>query len=204
MPAGPHAFFRSSGQFGPQQFILCWPAGPVAFRSVANACTRVVEFANTFDLVIANTWFTRNQLITFKSGNSESQIDYILTNRRHLNDIINCNTMPGEAVVSQHTLVVMDLRTRTKKKRQYRRENEVKIKWWRLKDQAVADDYAKDVINNMENCEEPEWTIFSETMKAKGSEHCGVTTGGKSMQKRETWWWNTTVQEAIARKKGDV
>ena len=127
---------------------------------------RVVEFANTFDLVIANTWFTktRNQLITFKSGNSESQIDYILTNRRHLKDIINCKTIPGEAVVSQHRLVVMDLRTRTKKKRQYRRKNEVKIKWWRLKDQAVADDYAKDVINNMENCEEPEWTIFSETI----------------------------------------
>ena len=39
VPAGPHAFFRSSGQFGPQQFILCWPAGPVAFRSVENACT---------------------------------------------------------------------------------------------------------------------------------------------------------------------
>ena len=69
------------------------------------------------------------------------------------------------------------MRTRTKKKRQYQRENEVKIKWWRLKDQAVADDYAKDVINNMENCEEPEWTILSETMTEKGSEHCGVTTG---------------------------
>ena len=95
----------------------------------------------------------------------------------------------------------MDLRTRTKKKRQYRRENEVKIKWWTLKDQAVADDNAKDVINNMEHFEEPEWTILSETMKEKGSEHCGLTTGGKSMQKRETWWWNTTVQEAIARKK---
>ena len=38
-------------------------------------------------------------------------------------------------------------------------------------------------------------------MKEKGSEHCGVATGGKSMQKLETWWWNTTVQEAIARKK---
>ena len=39
VPAGPHAFFKSSGQFGPQQLILRWPAGPVAFRSVANACT---------------------------------------------------------------------------------------------------------------------------------------------------------------------
>ena len=143
---------------------------------------RVVEFANTFDLVIANTWFTktRSHLITFKSGNSESQIDYILTNRRSLKDIINCKTIPGEAVVSQHRLVVMDLRTRTQKKRQYQRVNEVKIKWWRLKDHAVADDYANDVIDIMEYCEQPEWTIFSETVKEKGSEHCGVTTGGKS------------------------
>ena len=129
-------------------------------------------------------------------------IDYILTNRKHLKYIINCKTIPGEAVISQHRLVVMDLRTRTKKKRQYRRENGLKIKWWRLKDQAVAGDYTKDVINNMEDCEEPEWTIFSETVKEKGSEHCGVTSGGTSMQKQETWWWNTTVQEATARKKG--
>ena len=25
---------------------------------------------------------------------------------------------------------------------------------------SVADDNAKDVMNNMEDCEEPEWTIF--------------------------------------------
>ena len=75
-----------------------------------------------------------------------------LTNRRHLKYIIDCKTIPGEVVVSQHRLVVMDLRTRTKKKRQHQRENEVKIKWWILKDQAVAEDYAKDVINNMEDC----------------------------------------------------
>ena len=74
-----------------------------------------------------------------------------LTNRRHLKYIINCKTIPGEAVVSQLRLVVVDLRTRTKKKRQYQLENEVKIKWWILKDQAVAEDYAKDVINNMED-----------------------------------------------------
>ena len=31
VPAGPDAFFRWSGQFGPQQLILYWPAGPVFF-----------------------------------------------------------------------------------------------------------------------------------------------------------------------------
>ena len=80
-----------------------------------------MEFANTFDLVIANTWFTktRTQLITFKSDNNiivNLKLTIILTNRRLLKYIINGKTIPGEAVVSQHRLIVMDLRTRTKKK----------------------------------------------------------------------------------------
>ena len=37
VPAGPHAFFRSSGHNN--SFYAGPPAGPVAFRSVANACT---------------------------------------------------------------------------------------------------------------------------------------------------------------------
>ena len=39
VPAGPRAFFRLSGQFGPRQFIFCWPAGPVTFISVVNTFT---------------------------------------------------------------------------------------------------------------------------------------------------------------------
>ena len=31
VPAGPDAFFRWSGQFGPQQLIFYWPAGTVDF-----------------------------------------------------------------------------------------------------------------------------------------------------------------------------
>ena len=31
VPAGPNAFLRPSGQFGPPQFIFHWPEGPVFF-----------------------------------------------------------------------------------------------------------------------------------------------------------------------------
>ena len=31
VPAGPHAFLRLSGQFGPPQFTFHWPEGPVVF-----------------------------------------------------------------------------------------------------------------------------------------------------------------------------
>ena len=60
---------------------------------------------------------------------------------------MNCKTIPGEAVVSQQRLVVMDLKTRPNKETRYRRENTVRIKWWRLNDQSVAYDYTTYVIN---------------------------------------------------------
>ena len=60
---------------------------------------------------------------------------------------MNCKTIPGEALVSQQRLVVMDLKTIPKKETRYRQENKVWIKWWKLKDQAVAYDYATGVIN---------------------------------------------------------
>ena len=34
--AGPNAFLRLSGQFGPPQFIFHWPEGPVFFKYFLN------------------------------------------------------------------------------------------------------------------------------------------------------------------------
>ena len=55
VPAGPRAIFRLSGQFGPQQFIFCWPAGPVTFISVVNTFTTF-----SFDLSRARGFLKRN------------------------------------------------------------------------------------------------------------------------------------------------
>ena len=66
------------------------------------------------------------------------KIDYIFTNRKHMKAIVNCKAILDVAMVSQHRLVMRDLRTRPRKKSRYRQENEVRIKWWRHKDQVVA------------------------------------------------------------------
>jgi len=60
---------------------------------------------------------------------------------------MNCETIPGEVVVSQHRLVLVDLKTIPKMESRYRRANKDRIKRWRLTGQAVVDNYAKDVIN---------------------------------------------------------
>ena len=44
VPAGPDAFFRWSGQFGPQQLIFYWPAGPVVFWGASKFFGGPVSF----------------------------------------------------------------------------------------------------------------------------------------------------------------
>ena len=44
VPAGPHAFLRLSGQFGPPQFIFHWPKGPVFFFFFFSASYAAIIF----------------------------------------------------------------------------------------------------------------------------------------------------------------
>ena len=128
--------------------------------------------ADIFDLVIVNTWFTKTerQLITLKSDNTQLQIDYKFIIPRHLRDTVNYKTIPYETVVSQHRLVVMDLRTRLKESR-CRRENEVRIMWWRLMHEAAATDCSTDIINSGDDDSEYDWTTLWDTVKEMGSRH---------------------------------
>ena len=66
----------------------------------------LLEFCDERELCVANMWFkkTDKKKITFKSGNNESELDFILVckeNRKHLKDI---KVIPREL---QHRLLVV-------------------------------------------------------------------------------------------------
>ena len=46
VPAGPHAFLRLSGQFGPPQFIFHWPEGPVVFFFFSASYAAIIFIGN--------------------------------------------------------------------------------------------------------------------------------------------------------------
>ena len=46
-------------------------------------------------------------MVTFESGGVSSVVDYVLTRKNDLKDV---KVIPGEECVSQHKLVVMDMR----------------------------------------------------------------------------------------------
>ena len=76
----------------------------------------ILEFTMCFNLV-ANTFFTKEtqKLVTYESGGVSSVVDYMLARKNDMKDV---KVIPGEECVSQHKLVVMDMRIKgsTKKK----------------------------------------------------------------------------------------
>ena len=76
---------------------------------------RVLDFAVSFDLAIANTFFRKREehYITYKSGGNKAQIDFMMYRRSNLVEIKICKVIPGDHVAPQHRLVVMDLNVRS-------------------------------------------------------------------------------------------
>ena len=171
---------------------------------------RLLEMAEGLDLFIANTNFQKKvqHLITYKSGQNESQIDFLITRKRDRRTIMDCKVIPGEPVIMQHRLLVMDLRMG--KVRKKKRTTVKKIKVWKLKDEKKIE-YKQKVRERREawqqgeipengNSREAEWKEMKTILPEVATQVCGVT-GGTAYRERDSWWWNGEVQEAIKEKK---
>ena len=72
---------------------------------------RILEFAVANDLVVGNSFFQKrdSHLITYASGPSHSQIDFILMRKRDLKLVKDIKVIPSEECAPQHKLLVCDL-----------------------------------------------------------------------------------------------
>jgi len=164
----------------------------------------VLEFAVTFDLMIANNFFRKRQshLVTFSSGNTVVRLTLSSQEERIDEQCLNCKVIRGECVVSQHKLVVADFRLQMHARRD-KQTKIARIKWWKMKEK-TSETFKKRVIkegswtegddtNNM-------WEKMANCIRKVVSEVLGVTKGGRCVDK-DTWWWNEEVQRNIKEKK---
>ncbi|XP_047494090.1 uncharacterized protein LOC125042493 [Penaeus chinensis] len=58
-------------------------------------------------MAVVNTFYQKRDehLITYKSGQHSTQIDYLMIRRADLKSVRNCKVIPGEAVAAQHKLL---------------------------------------------------------------------------------------------------
>ena len=62
-----------------------------------NKVIRLLDFCVTNDLILVNTWFIKKEqhIKTYKSGETQSQIDFIMYPKKHM-DINNAKVIPSE------------------------------------------------------------------------------------------------------------
>ena len=69
---------------------------------------RILEYALSYDLFLGNTCFKKREshLITYRSGNTATQIDIVLFQKSLRKRVMNVKVDPGEEVALQHQLLV--------------------------------------------------------------------------------------------------
>ena len=94
---------------------------------------RLLDWAVGKGLHLMNTCFQKrkSQLITFRSGETETVIDYIYVNNKYSK--YRCESIsPGEEIAGQHCLLLMDMVFKKKVRRKVKFRK--KLKLWRLKE----------------------------------------------------------------------
>ncbi|XP_019235519.1 PREDICTED: craniofacial development protein 2-like [Nicotiana attenuata] len=100
--------------------------------------TSLLDFAKAFGLVIANSSFPKRKehLVTFQNAIAKTQIDYLLLGRLDRGLCKYCKVIPGEILVTQHRLLVMDVGIMVKRRKMSARGRS-RIRWGALtKDKA--------------------------------------------------------------------
>ncbi|KAG2465649.1 CFDP2 protein, partial [Polypterus senegalus] len=89
---------------------------------------RIVDFSKRMDMAVVKTYFKKREehRVTYKTGGSCTQVDYILCRRVNLKEIVDCKVVAGESVVKQHRMVVYRMTLEIKKRKRVRAE-------WNLK-----------------------------------------------------------------------
>jgi len=160
---------------------------------------RIVDFATSTNMAIANTYFQKRltRLSTYSSGEINTQIDYILCKRKELHRVKDCYVLPGEAVAKQHKLLVCKTVLQTKGKQKQVRIP--KTRWWKLNEKEYREEFVQKIEGKLIE-KERTWSILSTAVKEIAKEVLGVTSG-KRGKKEETWWWCEEVQKALKEKR---
>ncbi|XP_055822267.1 uncharacterized protein LOC129890816 [Solanum dulcamara] len=93
----------------------------------------LLDFAKAFRLMVDNSSFPKKeeQLVTFRSSRTATQIDFLLLIKDDKSLCKDCKVIPSDNLTTQHKLLVMDLDIRRKKKKRVV-DDRLRIRWGRF------------------------------------------------------------------------
>ncbi|EYB98255.1 hypothetical protein Y032_0133g1803 [Ancylostoma ceylanicum] len=92
---------------------------------------RILEYADSHDLVIMNTKFRKrpSHLVSFYSGNVPTQIDFVLVRHRDQKLVTDAKVVPYKAVATQHRPLICTMKIMPPKRMHDERCGPARIKW---------------------------------------------------------------------------
>lgn len=162
---------------------------------------RIIDFCDSHDLTIANTWFIKRptHLLTYYSGDTKSQIDFILVRRRHMPTVTDVKVIPFETVATQHRPIIAEVKISPPKETGEKRTGPTRIKWWRLheKEQHLIQDIQLPILTTVEHT----WNKVKRIIHKAAIKTLGTTKPGKRYIERDAWLWTDDVKTKVREKK---
>ena len=157
MPATEHLVIGAdmNGHVGEDAVGYDGVHGGHGFGSRNEEGNRLLEIVQGLDLAIMNTHFKKPEehKITYQSGTRSSQIDFILVRSEDRKHIRDCKVIPGEAVVAQHRVLIMDLRMKISHQKVKKIRQKERIRTWKLKGDE-KEEYKTEVCARLAGTEE--------------------------------------------------
>ena len=183
-----------NAKIGPDAYDQ-WPGtvGRFGVDETNDRGLRLLEFANSHNLTVANTLFPHktSRRTTWHSPNGEThnQIDYILAPKRYKSSInkAQTRTFPGADIGSDHDMVLMTLQIKLKTKNQ-KRNPRLRFNLEKLKDPEVAEIFKAEIggrfaaLNFLQEDLNSLTETFSETIQETALEILG-----KERKKNQPW-----------------
>ena len=169
--------------------------GGLGIGQVNDGGIRLLDWAVGKGLHLMNSFQKRkSRLVTFRSGETETMIDYILVKNKYRSSVKDVKVIPGEETLSQHCLLLMDMvfRKKVKWKVKFRKN----LKLWKLRESELKEVFADGVNNKCDGNED--WYDLKNQLLDVASEVCGYTRD--KPRHFETWRWNKDVDVAVCRK----
>ena len=169
---------------------------------------RILDFGVAHNMVVGNTLFKKrdSHLITYVSGDHKTQVDYVLFRsglRKLLKDV---KVIPNEECLPQHRLLVCTFKISIPPKP--KRKFTARLRTWKLRDPVIEADFKTEFetkcregapVDAQTQSTEEIWERLKSNLNSAAESACGQTRGHQ--WKRETWFWNDKVDEAIKAKR---
>ena len=166
--------------------------GGLGIGQVNDGGIRLLDWAVGKGLHLMNSFQKRkSRLVTFRSGETETMIDYILVKNKYRSSVKDVKVIPGEETLSQHCLLLMDMvfRKKVKWKVKFRKN----LKLWKLRESELKEVFADGLNNKCDGNED--WYDLKNQLLDVASEVCGYTRD--KPRHFETWRWNKDVDVAV-------